>query len=348
MKREGQKMRLFAVKEILERETDKHSITMDRILQLLQTKYDMKAERKSIYDDMRAFRESEILDVTPPQGRERGYSVAERLFHISELKMMIDAIQSSKFITEKKSNALIRKLERLTSRYEAEILCSKYEAQNLQRDVVLSNRVKSINSSSVLFRNIDVIHRAISLNAQISFQYFTFDLKKQKKYMRKGERYQVSPWSMIYTDDNYYLLAYIDGDFKHFRVDKMDNVQAFILEEGDSEIVTLEREGREAFEKKDMSAYTKYTFSMYGDNPTPVTMVFQNRMVGVVMDRFGRDVLIMREDDRHFRITVPVAVSDQFFGWVFGLGKTVRIVGPEDVKAKMKKALADISARYED
>ena len=340
MKREGQKMRLFAVKEILERETDdKHSITMDRILQLLQTKYDMKAERKSIYDDMRAFRESEILDVTPPQGRERGYSVAERLFHISELKMMIDAIQSSKFLSEAKTRELIKKIE---------TLCSKYEAQNLQRDVVLSNRVKSINSSSVLFRNIDVIHRAISLSAQISFQYFTFDLKKQKKYMRKGERYQVSPWSMIYTDDNYYLLAYIDGDFKHFRVDKMDNVQAFILEEGDSEIVTLEREGREAFEKKDMSAYTKYTFSMYGDNPTPVTMVFQNRMVGVVMDRFGRDVLIMREDDRHFRITVPVAVSDQFFGWVFGLGKTVRIVGPEDVKAKMKKALADISARYED
>ena len=333
-------MRLFALKEILERETDdKHSITMDGILQLLQTKYDMKAERKSIYDDMRAFRESEFMYVTPPQGRERGYSVADRLFHVSELKMMIDAIQSSKFLSEKNTSDLIKKLE---------TLCSKYEAQGLQRNVVISNRVKSISSSSVLFRNIDVIHRAISLNAQISFQYFTFDLKKQKKYMRKGERYQVSPWSMIYTDDNYYLLAYIDGDFKHFRVDKMDNVQAFILEEGDSEIVTLEREGREAFEKKDMSAYTKYTFSMYGDNPTPVTMVFQNRMVGVVVDRFGRDVLIMREDDRHFRITVPVAVSDQFFGWVFGLGKTVRIVGPEDVKEKMKKALADISARYED
>lgn len=339
MKREGQKMRLFAVKEILERETDdKHSITMDRILQLLQTKYDMKAERKSIYDDMRAFRESEVMYVTPPQGRERGYSVADRLFHVSELKMMIDAIQSSKFLSEKTTSDLIKKLE---------TLCSKYEAQGLQRNVVISNRVKSISSSSVLFRNIDVIHRAISLNAQISFQYFTFDLKKQKKYMRKGERYQVSPWSMIYTDDNYYLLAYIDGDFKHFRVDKMDNVQAFILEEGDSEIVTLEREGREAFEKKDMSAYTKYTFSMYGDNPTPVTMVFQNRMVGVVMDRFGRDVMLMKEDERHFRITVPVAVSDQFFGWVFGLGKAVRIVGPESVKEKMKKALEGILERYE-
>jgi len=153
---------------------------------------------------------------------------------------------------------------------------------------------------------------------------------------------------MIYTDDNYYLLAYIDGKFKHFRVDKMDNVQAFILEGENADIVTLEREGNDEFKKKDMSAYTKYTFNMYGDEPTPVTMVFQNRMVGVVMDRFGRDVLIMKEDDRHFRITVPVAVSDQFFGWVFGLGKMVRIVGPEDVKTKMKKALADISARYED
>ena len=130
----------------------------------------------------------------------------------------------------------------------------------------------------------------------------------------------------------------------------MDNVQAFILEDRDlgADIVTLERESREAFEKKDMSAYTKYTFSMYGDDPTPVTMVFQNRMVGVVMDRFGRDVMIMKEDERHFRITVSVAVSDQFFGWVFGLGKAVRIVGPENVKERMKQALADISARYEE
>ena len=341
MKREGQKMRLFAVKEILERETDdKHSITMDRILMLLQTEYQIKGERKSIYDDMRAFRESEMLDVTPPQGKERGYSVASRTFEVSELKMMIDAIQSSKFLSEAKTRELIKKME---------TLCSKHEAKTLHRDVVLSNRVKSISSSASLFRNVDTIHRAMALNAQISFQYFTFDLKKQKSYMRKGDRYQVSPWAMIYTDDNYYLLAYEKGKFKHFRVDKMDKVEAFILEskELDAEIVTLEREGKEEFDKKDMSAYTKYTFSMYGDEPTPVTMVFQNRMIGVVIDRFGRDVLVMKEDDNHFRITVPVAVSDQFFGWVFGLGKAVRIVGPESVKLKMKKALEGILERYE-
>lgn len=259
---------------------------------------------------------------------------------------MVDAIESSKYLSEAKTLKLIEALQRL---------CPETQVKDMKSQLVVFDRVKSMNTD--IHESLGVISSAIAHNQQIRFKYFDYDVNKKRAYRKKGEFYQmspyelvyqVSPWSMIYTDDNYYLLAYIDGDFKHFRVDKMDNVQAFILEEGDSEIVTLEREGREAFEKKDMSAYTKYTFSMYGDEPTPVTMVFQNRMVGVVMDRFGRDMLIMREDDRHFRITVPVAVSDQFFGWVFGLGKTVRIVGPEDVKAKMKKALADISARYED
>ena len=148
---------------------------------------------------------------------------------------------------------------------------------------------------------------------------------------------------MIYTDDNYYLLAYEGGKFKHFRVDKMEDVQELTTQIG----VVIEREGRDEFEKVDMSAYSKYTFSMFGGEITPVTMVFQNRMMGAVMDRFGRDVVVMKEDDRHFRITVPVAVSNQFYGWVFGLGKTVRIIGPDSVKEGMKKALADITARYE-
>ena len=115
----------------------------------------------------------------------------------------------------------------------------------------------------------------------------------------------------------------------------------------DVEIASLEREGAESFAKLDMSAYTKYTFSMFGGETVPVTMVFQNRMMGAVMDRFGRDVVVMKEDERHFRVTVSVAVSYQFYGWVFGLGKAVRIVGPESVKEGMKKALADIAERYE-
>ena len=333
-KSEGQKMKLFALKEILEQETDaNHGVTMARILELLSMR-GIKAERKSIYDDLRAFREQEILDVTVPQGQNREYSVASRTFELSELKMMIDAIQSSKFLSEKTTRDLIKKLESM---------CSKYEATELQRQVVIANRVKSISSSSTLFRNVDALHKAITANAQISFQYFDYDLKKQRRYFKKGERYTASPWAMIYTDDNYYLLAYEGGKFKHFRVDKMEDVQELTTQIG----VVIEREGAEAYKEVDMSAYSKYTFSMFGGEITPVTMVFQNRMMGAVMDRFGRDVVVMKEDERHFRITVPVAVSNQFYGWVFGLGKMVRIVSPESVKEGMKKALADIAQRYE-
>ena len=335
---EGQKLKLFALKEILENETDdSHGITMARILELLSMR-GIKAERKSIYDDLRTLREAEILDLVGPQGQNRTYSVGERVFQLAELKMMIDALQSSKFLSEKTTRDLIKKLESF---------CSKYEAKELHRHVVLANRVKSISSSSVLFRTIDAIHRAITANAQVSFQYFDYDLKKQKHYMKKGERYVVSPWAMIYTDDNYYLLAYTEGKFKHFRVDRMDKAEAMITEIAEVEVASLPREGAEEFAKKDMSAYTKYTFSMFGGETVPVTMVFQNRMMGAVMDRFGRDVVVMKEDDRHFRVTVSVAVSNQFYGWVFGLGKAVRIVGPESVKEGMKKALADIAARYE-
>ncbi len=312
---------------------------MARILELLSMR-GVKAERKSIYNDIRAFREQGVLDVTVPQGQHREYSVAERTFEVSELKMMIDAIQSSKFLSEAKTRELIKKLEGL---------CSKYEAKELHRQVIIANRVKSISSSSVLFRSIDAIHRAITANAQVSFQYFDFDLKKQKHYMKKGERYVVSPWAMIYTDDNYYLLAYTEGKFKHFRVDRMDNTEAMIVEDKELgiEVAAFTREGAEEFAKKDMSAYTKYTFSMFGGEPQVVTMVFQNRMLGAVMDRFGRDVMVMKEDSTHFRVSVNVAVSNQFYGWIFGIGKSVRIVGPESVKEGMKKALADIAARYE-
>ena len=326
MKSEGQKMKLFVLKEILEKETDMdHGITMARILELLSMR-GIKAERKSIYDDLRALRDSDILDVTEAQGKNREYSVASRTFELSELKMMTDAIQSSKFLSEAKTRELIKKIE---------TLCSKHEAQSIQSHVVIANRVKSISKG--LFFNVDTVHAAISANKQISFKYFDYDLKKQRKYFKKGERYVASPWSMIYVDDNYYLLAYQDGKFKHFRVDKMEDVQISILD----------RDAADEFAKIDMSAYTKYTFSMYGGEIMPVTMIFQNRMMGAVMDRFGRDIFVTKEDDRHFKVTVNVAVSNQFFGWVFGLGKMVRIVSPESVKEKMKKALEGILERYE-
>ena len=337
MKREGQKMKLFALRDIFERETDEHhGITMARILELLSLQ-GYSAERKSIYDDIHALQEYG-LDIIGPQGREREYVLASRLFDPDEVKLLVDAVHASKFLSEAKTRTLVGKLK---------TLCSKHGAQSLQRQVIVSNRVKSMNAK--MQYNIDPIHMAIAQNAQISFLYFDYvigrNYVKERHYMNKKERYIASPWAMVYTDENYYLLAYHDGKLKHFRVDRMEDVRIVTAEQGEVKVI-VPREGREEFEKKDMSAYTNYTFSMYGGEIVPVTMVFQNRMLNTVIDRFGKEVLAIPEDKTHFRITVPVAVSQQFFGWVFGLGKAVRIVGPDAVVEKMKKALSDITERY--
>ena len=337
-KAEGQKMRLFALKEILEQETDeKNGITMARILELLDMK-GYPAERKSIYDDIRAFRNGEVLDIVGPQGQNREYAVIGRDFEPDEVKLLVDAVQASKFLSDAKTKTLVKKLKKL---------CSRHEAAALQRQVIVTNRVKSMNSR--MNYNIDPIHEAIAKNSQITFLYFDYvigrNFAKERHYMNKQERYVASPWAMIYTDDNYYLLAFHKGVIKHFRVDRMEDVELRTVDQNGLKVI-VPREGKEEFDKEDMSSYTNYTFSMYGGNVKKVETVFQNRMLNTVIDRFGKDVLAYPVDKNHFKITVPVAISQQFYGWVFGLGKAVRIVGPEDVVQGMKKALADITERY--
>ena len=326
MKSSGQKLKLLHLKDLFEKETDdQHGVTMARILEYLAA-HDVTAERKSIYDDIRLLQLYGI-DIVGPQNRE--YALASREFELAELKMMIDSIQASKFLSEAKTKELIKKLENH---------CSIYEAQTLQRTVITTNRVKNMNTS--IHRNVDTIHAAMSNDSQIQFQYFDYDLNKQRKYRKNGGKYTVSPFAMIYADDNYYLLAFDaqsrTSKFKHYRVDKMERV----------ETTGAERMGKEEFEKIDLSSYTKYTFSMFGGEIVNVTMRFANHMLGAVMDRFGKDVMVRKEDDRHFLVTVPVAVSQQFFGWVFGLGNQVQIVEPEEVRKKMKKALAEQAALY--
>ena len=180
--------------------------------------------------------------------------------------MMVDSIASSKFLSEAKTKTLIQKLE---------TLCSSYQARALNREVTLANRVKSMNNT--IHINVDQLHAAIAENTQVKFRYFDYDLNKQRRYFKKGECYVVSPWRMLYADDNYYLLAWDakEEKFKHFRVDKMDGVAQVLLGN-----IRVAREGAEAFSKLDMSAYTKYTFSMFGGEIEHVTMIFQNRMMG--------------------------------------------------------------------
>ena len=326
-KSRDQKLKLLYLKQILEYHTDiDHGITRKDIEKYLGQK-GIKVDRKTVYEDIHAL-EDFGMDIEHPENSNH-YRLLSREFELAEIKLMIDSIQASKFLSEKTTRDLIGKLE---------TLCSDHEAKQLQREVIVANRVKTTNKS--IHYNVDTLHRAIASNLQVQFHYFDYDLHKNKKYFKKGEFYVVSPWRLIYTDDNYYLLAYDEKEqkFKHFRADKMDAVDT----------VEVERVGKEEFEKLDMANYTKYTFSMFGGEVENVELVFQNRMMGAVMDRFGRDIMPMKVDNNHFRVVVSVAVSQQFFGWIFSLGKAVRIAGPESVKEQMKKALADIAARYED
>ena len=217
-----------------------------------------------------------------------------------------------------------------------ESLASEYDGQLLQRQVFVTNRVKSMNES--IYYAVDVISDAITQNKKIRFQYFEYTVTKERRLRHGGDYYDVSPFALIWDDENYYMLAWDSAveKMKHFRVDKMQKVA---LADGD-------REGLAEFEKVDMSAYTKSVFGMFGGKEQKVKLRFANYLVGVVLDRFGRETTIIPDGNEHFTVTLNVVVSPQFYGWVFGFGKDVEILSPENVRAEMKNQAAEILKNY--
>lgn len=256
-------------------------------------------QKKSIYSDIEALQQYRV-DIVQQKGPNSGYYVASRNFELPELKLLVDAVQSAKFITPKKSEELIRKLEALTS---------KYEAQQLQRDVFI-NRPKTINET--IYYNVDQIHNALHSNIKIQFQYAVWTTEKKLQLKKNGAWYIVSPWALTWDDENYYLIAYDEGAdcIKHYRVDKMKNISA----------VEEKRVGREQFNDFDPAAFAKKTFGMYGGYDETVTLLCHNSLVGVILDRFGQDVPIVPVDKEHFYAKILVAVSPQFFVWLTALG----------------------------
>lgn len=316
----NQKLKLiYIIKIMLSRTDETHGITLTELLAQLEH-YHVAAERKSIYADFEAIRVLGIDIIGEKKGRTYYYHVASRPFEIVELKLLVDAIQSSKFITARKSNELIKKLEGMAS---------IYEARSLQRQVFVSGRIKTMNES--IYYNVDEIHGAISSNLQIRFRYFQWNLKKEAQLRRDGGFYTVSPWALSWDNENYYMIAYDSeaGIIKHYRVDKMLEL----------ECVPEEREGREHFEQFDMGAYARKSFGMFGGEEQYVKLEFENRLAGVVIDRFGKDIMMIPADEDHFVVNINVAVSGQFFGWIFALGKGARILGPENVLEQMKQEL---------
>lgn len=317
---------MYLLKIMLEKTDDEHSISMSEIVNEL-AKYDVTAERKSIYSDFADFEKFDVEVIGGQRGRNYGYHVGKRYFELAEIKLLIDAIQSSKFITEKKSNELIKKIK---------MFVSENNAKQLQRQVYVHGRIKTMNES--IYYSVDSIHNAIAEDKKIRFQYCEWNIRKELVPKHEGKYYEVSPWALTWDDENYYLIGYDSdaGKIKHYRVDKMIQISP-----ADSR-----RDGKNEFPKIDLAAYAKQSFGMYGGETKSVILEFPNEKCGIFIDRFGKDINFQKVDSCHSRTMVSVAVSNQFLGWIFGLGRDVKIVGPDDVVARMKDYLKEIALNY--
>lgn len=322
----NQKLKLLYLTKIFREQTDEeHMLTIAEITEKLSA-YDVSADRKTLYTDFEELRHFGLDIISQQIGRQHYYYLGAREFELPELKLLVDSVQSAKFITAQKSQKLIKKLEGLVS---------KYEATQLQRQVYITGRVKTMNES--IYYNVDKLHAALSADAQIQFQYYQWNVKKEMELRRGGKLYQVSPWGLMWDDEYYYLVAY-DAEtdkIKHYRVDKMLRIQ----------ITDQKRAGKERYQSFNLPNYTKRIFGMFSGEETKVTLEADNSMAGVLIDRFGKDIMLIPQDGGRFRATVDVAVSDQFLGWIVALG-TVKIVGPEAVVKKMRAKVSNLIADY--
>ena len=323
-----QKLKLLHVMNyLLQNSDEEHPITVNQMIQYLESN-GIAAERKSIYDDIEALRTFGMDIEECKRGRVFGYYVASRTFELPELKLLVDSVQSSKFITHKKTASLIKKIE---------TLASVHSAQLLHRQVFVKNRIKTMNES--IYYNVDEIHTGIARDRRIRFRYFDYTVSKERRFRRDGGYYVVSPFALTWDDENYYLVAYDSeaGIIKHFRVDKMLDIG--ILDEA--------RDGQESFAALDMAEYAKKVFGMFSGREERVRMRFDNQLVGAVLDRLGREAMLIPDGESCFTVTAQVEVSPQFFAWISGFGSLARIVGPDHVVQAMRAHAVEVLAMYE-
>ena len=322
-KSDNQKLKIFYILDYLQHHSHAdHPVRASELITMLRN-YDIQCERKTVYSDIAALQDYGI-DIVAVPGKNGGYYIASRNFELPELKLLIDAVQSSRFLTEKKSRELIEKLCRE---------CSVHEAKLVRRDVLVSGRVKSMNET--IYYNVDTIQEAISQNVQISFRYFDWNLDGNRKY--RDKTYIASPYGLCQDNENCYLLGFSDRHgITSYRVDRMADIQLL----SNARIPCPELTG------KNLVEHANRLFQMFSGESANVKMRFHRSLLNVVVDRFGREVMLIPDGEDHFVFTAPVAVSPLFLSWIIGFGSKAKILHPQSVADQCKALCQEVLSQY--
>ena len=323
-KSDNQKLKIFYILDYLQKNShQEHPVRAAELLSMLERQHNIICDRKTVYSDIAALQDYGV-DIVSIPGKNGGYYIASRNFEIPELKLLIDAVQSSRFLTEKKSRELIEKLCNQ---------CSVHDARLMRRDVLVSGRVKSMNET--IYYNVDAIQDAIALNKQISFRYFDWDLNGKRNYRER--QYEASPYGLCQDNENCYLLAHSPRHgVTSYRVDRMQDIR--IAEETRTPCPELTG--------KNLTEYANRLFQMFYGESTTVKLRFHRSLTNVVMDRFGRDTMLIPDGEEHFVFTVNVAVSPIFLSWLMGFGSKAKILHPQSVIDSFRNLCLEALEQY--
>ena len=316
-----QKIKLLKLVELLRQETDEeHPLATMEICRRLDA-MGISCERRTLSKDIALLNEQGFEVMWRWVGKEKGYYIEDRSFSIPELKILIDAVQASSFITEKKTAELIAKIADLGGSHRADILKS---------NMVCFNTRKHSNES--IYYNVGFLEDALHQQKKVIFRYYDLNENGEKVYRRDGHRYVVEPVALVFNEDNYYMICYSSrhDNTANYRIDRMDHVE--IIEDPISEKALSLRE--------EIGGYTEQVFKMYGGQPVDIVIEFDDKIIGAVYDKFGEDTKMMRSGEGKCIATVKVQLSPVFWGWLFQFAGELKVLSPESVVDEYKNHAA--------
>ena len=324
----GQGVKLLFIRDYLYQHATKEHPKNAKAIQEYLSKHQIKADVKTIYNDILRLQ----TDFSVPieyNAKKWGYYITKPIFEPYELRLMVDSIQSSKFITQKEANTITQKISGLADIYTKE---------SLNRVAYVADRVRSRNDSVV--KDADRIHSAIAQNRKISFRYYHYTPNRDnpKRYSKSGNVYIVSPYALLWDNGNYYLYAYTDkSNFRTFRIDRMENISHPLL---------AEREGEKEFKASQITSKEYKVFQMYHGEQMKVRVRFSNHLADAIIDQFGKSVLLIPDGEKHFIATIPVEISPPFFAWLSTFGKGAKVLHPEEAVNKMREFIGKLTEMY--